>query len=110
MPGGRSAGSCQALSVQFDRVGVEHVEDVAVLATADLDADGIDQDEVLQAWVAGDGEFGRDPAAEAEAGDGEIAFGHVVQHIEIEVTRSYIVSKSDGSGEAPKPGCDGAMT
>ena len=55
------------------------------LAAADLDADRVDQDQVLQTGVAGDREFRRDPAAETEAGDGHATFRQVIQHVEVEV-------------------------
>ena len=68
----------------FGRVGIEHVEDVALLPAADLDADGVDQDQLVDAMARGDGDLGRDPAAERQSDHVDFSAREVVEQRQVE--------------------------
>ena len=55
--------------------------------------------------------LGRDPAAEREADEIDIAQIELVEEIEIEIGEvGDMVSSQSGVSEAPKPGCSGTIT
>src|SRR5215469_5019112 len=64
--------------------GVEHVEDVGGLAVADLDAHGIDEDELLEPIRAAHGHLGGEPAAERQAHERDLLERQPLQRLQIE--------------------------
>jgi len=67
------------------RRGVEYVEDVRGFAVADLDAEGVDQNEPVEPMTALDGELGRKPPAEGQSDQGHLLVGQRLEEVEIEV-------------------------
>jgi hypothetical protein len=54
-------------------------------AVANFDAEGVDEDESVDAVAALDRDFRREPAAKGQAHDVDLSVGQVVQDVEIEV-------------------------
>ncbi len=86
---------------------VEDVEDVRRLAVADLDPEGIDEDQLLQAVAAGGGNFGREPAAEGKPDEGRLVAWQRLEHGEmemdevvdgVEIRRPRRLAKAGGGG------------
>src|SRR4029453_14188704 len=63
---GRPPGVVPASPQHFLRRGVEDVEDVRRLAVADLDAERVDEHELVDPVAALDADLGGEPAAEAQ--------------------------------------------
>ena len=74
-PGRRLVGSCQQARASSAGWRVEQVDDVALLAPAELDADGVDQNQAVQLGATVNGDLGREPAAEGEADKGDPIVG-----------------------------------
>ena len=88
---------------------VEDVEDVRGLAVADLDAERIDQDQLVDAMAAGGGDLGREPAAKREAEHGDLVARQRVAAPRGRDGRDRKPCRNRcGRGELPNPGADGA--
>ena len=110
MPAGRRAGSCQARRFSSAGLVLKKCDDVALLAAAELDADRIDQHQPVELRMAAGRELGGDPAAERKA-DHRPPRPAARRARRDRVARDRTSCRNpSGSGESPKPGCDGAMT
>src|SRR5262245_6839792 len=83
---GRPAvGVVPAPSHHLARRCVEDVQDVRRLPIADLDAEGIDQDEPVQAMAARHRDLGGQPSAERQPQQRDLPPGQLIEEVEVEV-------------------------
>src|ERR1051325_7222508 len=81
---GRLRRVVPAAAPQLCRVDVEDVENVTCRRAAELDADGVHQDQLRQAVAARGGHFRRKPAAEGKSEQREFVVWQLVEDGEIE--------------------------
>ena len=86
------------------------IDDIARLAVAELNADGVDQDELRDPVRALGRQLGGDPAAERDTNDDQIFQPQILDQVEIAigdiVDRRHVLRPR----RAPDPGCEGANT
>src|SRR2546427_821856 len=78
-------GIVPAPPLHFQGRGVEDVEDVRGLAIADLDAEGVHEDELVQTMTALDGHFRREPAPEGQPDERHLLVRQSLEDVQIEV-------------------------
>src|SRR2546425_9688415 len=71
--------------LHFQGRGVEDVEDVRGLAIADLDAERVHEDELVQTMTALDGHFCREPAPEGQPDERHLLVRQSLEDVQIEV-------------------------
>src|SRR3989441_10069156 len=79
------SGIVPAAPLHFLRRGVEDVENVRGLAIADLDAECVHEDELVQTMTARDGHFRREPAPEGQSDEGHLLVRQRLEDVKIEM-------------------------